>query len=153
MNSENSLLEQVVIRGVVEKYMFALDRLSEELLVDLFTEGAELSYLGGELAMTGGAEFYLAAKAAMRPFRATSHNVHSFLAVVDGDTATADFIAIATLFNETEQVVCVRGIHYLDSLVKQPTGWRIARRVHTPQWQYELPSAKLTLNTTEIAVK
>ena len=137
------LADQASVRAVIEKYMFALDRRDEAKLLEVFTEDADLSYHGGQMRMTGGAQFVEAGVRMVEQFNATSHNVHSFHATIDGDTAVADFIAIATLVDADKEQVVVRGIHYLDDLVRLSTGWCVRRRQHTPQWQYEVPTANV----------
>jgi len=65
--------------------------------------------------------------------------VASQTVTVTGDTTTADSFAVAHLILE-EGPILVRGLRYRDRLVRERSGWRIARREHQALWQYNAES-------------
>lgn len=130
------------IRAVVELFPYAIDRLDADLLKSVFTPDVRMEYLGGSLAVTGSEKFVQALKG-MRTFSSTNHSISNIHIEVDEDTGTADYNLIAILANDGEPRAIVRGIRYNDDVVRTADGWKVSRRVQTPQWQYQVPTVPL----------
>jgi hypothetical protein len=65
----------------------------------------------------------------------TSHLFINVVIDLDGDEADArSTAAVYSVRGEPEQVH-IRGITYHDRFRRTDDGWRIARRVHQPQWE------------------
>ncbi|HSS08596.1 MAG TPA: nuclear transport factor 2 family protein [Acidimicrobiales bacterium] len=63
---------------------------------------------------------------------------------MDGDSAHAETKAVAYLTKEDTGTVVTRGLRYSDDCVRGETGWRIQRRIHRADWQYEVSATAIT---------
>jgi ketosteroid isomerase-like protein len=116
------------------RYWAGFDRGDLDLYLRAFTPDATLSLFGGSQVvaindasargMLGGA------------FDHTCHTPASQVVVVTGDTATADSLVVAQLVPRDGPIL-VRGLRYLDELVRADGGWRIRHRQHFVLWQYD----------------
>ncbi len=133
------LLDEAGVREVIGKYFFALDRREFEILEHCFTEDAKGEYDGGK-ALYDGRPAILDAMRPIEKFKSTSHVTSSMAITIDSQGAKADTYALAFLTLNDRPLVLVRGLQYLDRLVRSPQGWRICHRIHIPLWQYEIKS-------------
>ena len=138
------LLDESAIRDLLMRYFYGVDR--RQMDPDsLFAEDVVLEMFGGAVKVQGLKaikEGGLAGnRAPARPFQISSHGPTSMRITVDGDTAEADTFIVACLVFQPQDGekgrVLVRGIQYLDKLVRLPQGWRIRQRLHKPLWQFE----------------
>jgi hypothetical protein len=69
----------------------------------------------------------------------TSHFVGNMRIRVEGNTARAETYVIAHLFYEEDSndYVVIRGLRYIDKLIRTPAGWRVRHRVHELNWVRE----------------
>ena len=124
------------IRNTVERYMFGVDARDLDTLTGCFTPDATAIYHRGtedERTTSGGAAIARQVFDSCSRFTASNHGISSFVATVEGDRAAANTFAVAHVI--VGDTGLMRGLRYEDSLIRQPDGWRICRRVHTPLWQ------------------
>ncbi len=133
------LLDEAAVREVIRNYFYGLDRRDFVILKDCFTEDAKGEYDAGK-ALYEGREAILGALRPIAQFKSTSHVTSSTAITIDGEHAKADTYAVAFLVLDGERRVLVRGLQYLDQLVRSPEGWRIRHRIHIPTWQYDVDS-------------
>ncbi|MCC6533375.1 MAG: nuclear transport factor 2 family protein [Burkholderiales bacterium] len=137
------MLAKAQVREVLESYFHALDAREEERLAACFTPDAVATHHSGsdsEFTLTGNAEIARYFVALMGTFDASNHNASNAVIRASGDSASADTFAIATVVAADR--IRVRGLRYLDELVRSAGRWRIARRTHIPLWQYETAPVK-----------
>ena len=70
-------------------------------------------------------------------YSATNHQISSVRISPAGEGCASDMFAIAHVVDRERSLVLVRGLRYEDELVREEGEWRIQRRTHTPQWQFE----------------
>ena len=143
------LKDKADIRETLERYWYGEDRCAPDIVASVFTVDARYGKIRGrdgvQRVMSGGG---LAAYDSMQ------HCVGSSRIVVDGDTATADTMAIGFDVGEDrdgERVCFVRGLRYIDKLVRTTDGWEIAERSgyddvdfgHDTCWQFEAKTTEL----------
>jgi len=136
------LLDQAAIRDVIGQYFYSLDRRDFAALTACFTSDAHGEYDGGKTIHVGR-EAIIEALRGITQFKFSNHMIGSMMIEVDGDRAKADTYGVAFLViddGEGKGRILVRGLRYLDGLVKRLEGWRISHRVHIPIWQYEAVS-------------
>lgn len=143
-------LRQGQVRSVLERYFHAVDSYDTAMLESCFTEDAQFAFNANSddkrvlIGNRGIAEFF---RERRRNFKAQCHFLNHAAITVRGTTASADVFAMSNIVFEDR--IAVRGLRYLDELVLGPDEvWRIARRVHTPLWQYNgTPVAPMTAPT------
>ena len=123
------------IRDTCMRYWAAVDRNDVELYLSAFTPDAVLVQLGGQKIVSiqdRAREGKLTTHYAF-----TSHAPASQVILVEGDSATVDTLVVAHLVLKSGPIH-VRGLRYLDDLVRAESGWRIRRRQHFALWQYKV---------------
>lgn len=140
-----ALYDRTLIRERLELYMSALDRLDRQLVIECFTEDAELEYDLKPERYVGGAHFFETLSRVFSAFSSTNHSISNSHVVVSGDTARVDSRAIAVLVDKHSQRTSIRGVRYLDDLVRCGADWKIKRRIHQPLWQYDVDGAACVL--------
>lgn len=127
------LCDEQEIRDACMAYWAGWDRRELDLVLRAFTADATLSLFGGELTMKVAD---LAARGRIDlDYKHTSHALSNQVLKVTGPTATADSLVTCHLVN-SNGTVFVRGLRYLDDLMRTPDGWRITHRRHFVLWQY-----------------
>ena len=141
-SAPRSLADRLAIRETIERYFAGLDRRDGEWIAGAFTQDAEgeINAFGRKNVFRGRAAFGNFAKG-MAQYASSNHALSNVRIVVDGDRATSDTYAIAHLLDKDK--IMVRGLQYVDELVRESDGWRIARRTHNTLWQYDVPSTPL----------
>ncbi len=134
-------LERLLVREVLEKYLGSLDDKDWDGIASCFTDDA-ISHYNDEAEDIHGGKGVADWLHRMVVYNATDHSLSNARITVDGDTAFAHSIVMATLHQGEEGVgrVQVRGIVYKDHLVKVDGEWRITERRHQPTMQYDAPS-------------
>jgi uncharacterized protein (TIGR02246 family) len=135
------LKDKAEIREVIDRYWFGEDRFDPEIVASAFTPDAHYGKLQGRDAIRKVME-------SLSLYESMQHSFASSNIRVDGDAAEADTMAIG--FNvgpdaDGDQRVLVRGLRYLDQLVRTEDGWQIAQRTgadapdhgHDTYWQFE----------------
>jgi ketosteroid isomerase-like protein len=127
------------IEQLLASYAHAVDRRDFAAVAACFTPDATAQYSGMELGP--GVDAIISHISGVERFPASQHIFAPPLVHVDGDAATASSHAVSHLVvpGEAGDTLLSRGLVYDDRLVRTPTGWRIARRVHRPQWSTEIP--------------
>jgi|SRR5215217_5495618 len=147
----SEVIERVLIRETLEKYLGSLDDKDWDGIADCFTEDAVAHYNNEPETLHGGvgvAEWLHR----MVAYDATDHSLSNARIKVDGETAEAHSIVMATLHQGTEGIgrVQVRGIDYQDKLVKINGEWKIRERLHRPTMQYDaLSQSKILYSGTK----
>ena len=139
---DGDLAERLAVRDVLERYTHAMDRRDADLMRSCFTPDADLSYFGGLRRFTGS-QFADTFVPSLEPFGFIDHSISSLRITVDGDVAALDVHLCATMALKGEPVVLVRWVQVTDELVRRPSGWKIAKRRHVPQLQYESPTSAI----------
>jgi ketosteroid isomerase-like protein len=142
-----AFVEKAAVCEVLENYFHGLDAREEDRLAACFTDDAAATHHSGsdtEFTLAGGAAIARYFCELFRSFTATNHTLSNSVIQVTGDAATADTFAIAHVISNDR--VRVRGIRYLDELVRVSQHWRICKRTHIPRWQYEADPVKPSLS-------
>jgi hypothetical protein len=134
--------DRIAVRDVLERYTYAMDRRDEALMHSCFTPDADLSYFGGLRHFTGN-EFADTFVSSLEPFGFIDHSISSLRITVDGDVAAVNMHLCATMALKNEPSVLIRWVEVTDTLVRDPSGWRIAERRHVPVLQYESPTTAI----------
>jgi hypothetical protein len=137
--------DRVAIREVLERYLFALDRRDFSGLASCFGSDAQAEYVlsaSGPPERLSGVDEIVSFLRRIEAFPASTHTWGNAGIQIDGDGAESDLLVTATLVNgpAASARVSVRGIRYVDRLVRSGDGWLIAHRRHAPIWQYDVAS-------------
>jgi SnoaL-like protein len=116
------------------RYWTGVDQKNKELFSSAFTADAELSLFGGERVVR--IADMIAEGRFGGDYAHTCHTLANQTVTVTGDTAKATSFVVAHLIPEVGPIL-VRGLQYHDQLVRDGSGWRIARREHHTLWQYD----------------
>jgi hypothetical protein len=122
------------IRDTCMRYWAGFDRGDLELYLSAFTADATMSLFGGEQTMSVAD---LAARGFASPSGYRSHAPGSQAISVDGDRATADTFVVSHIVPENGPIL-VRGLRYVEDLVRTGDGWRIQHLQHFQLWQYDM---------------
>lgn len=133
MTAPDSLLDELRIRGVIERYCALLDSGASDELLELFDDDCSFAMMGR--TYRGRAELasvWAGLTPTDRP--STLHAVVSPVITVDGDSARAvtGWAMLDRSGSQGATIIALAG-RYLDSLVRGPDGaWRFTdRRVQT----------------------
>jgi len=146
LKSQDTYSDKAHVRDVIENYFHGLDTRDQDRLAACFTEDAVATHHHGsesEFTLSGGAEIARYFCAFMRKFTATSHARSNSVVEITGDEAAA--MTLSTVHVISNDQVRIRGIKYVDELVRVNGRWRIARRKHIQLWQYEAVAVKPNL--------
>jgi len=139
-----ALADEQEIRDACMRYWAGFDRSDVDLYLAAFTPDATLSLFGGSQIVKVAD---MAAHGALTPpFEHTSHAPGSQAITISGDTATADTLVTAHIVPEQGPIL-VRGLRYVDDLVRTDDGWRIHHRRHFLLWQYDVERVEPHLPT------
>jgi hypothetical protein len=128
------------VRNVVLRYFHGLDNRDFEMVADCFDENVTASY-GGQGMPAGATALTDELRKRMDRLGETMHFAGNLLVSADGNSATADTYVIAFVSDagaEGPARMRVRGLNYHDRLVLTAAGWKIAERVHTVRWSFEI---------------
>jgi hypothetical protein len=130
-----TLADEQAVRDTCMRYWAGFDRKDVDVFLAAFTPDATLSLFGGEQVVSPAD---MAARGGLGSvFEHSSHAPSSQTISVDGDNATADTFVVAHLIPRDGGPIAVRGLRYLDDLVRTDHGWRISHRRHFVLWQYD----------------
>jgi hypothetical protein len=138
MPSDNLLSERLRVRETIERYFFGVDAQDEGALISCFTEDASAEYhvtTPEHKIVSGGLAIAQDVYASCSQFASSNHSVSNFVVDIASDEANANTFAVAHVIVGGKAML--RGLRYQDRLVRNPDGWRVARRLHTPLWQIE----------------
>jgi hypothetical protein len=137
-NSDVSRFERaadiIEIQQLFYKYVVAVDSLQPELLLDCFTEDAQIQLAG--TVFKSPKELVKHSGRVLEGFDATQHSLSVPLVDVEGDAAHSRvyFTAQHVRNRLAPEAFLLVGGTYDDELVRLEEGWRIAKRVGTPSW-------------------
>lgn len=116
-----------------------------DIYLRAFTTDATLSLFGGKqvLKVSDISDIVASGKIVV-PHEHTSHAPSNQVVTVTGDAATADTLVTCHLVGADGRVQ-VRGLRYLNDLVRTADGWRISHRQHFVLWQYEARRVEPTM--------
>jgi hypothetical protein len=134
------VVDEASIRRAIGHYFFCLDRRDFDGFSLVFTEDAVGEYGGEGSVIRRGLAEIVEGMRGVSQFATTSHITSSQHIAVDGEAAKADTLSVC--FNQTGDgsVMLIRGVRYLDALVRTPDGWRINHRQHIPLWELRQPA-------------
>jgi ketosteroid isomerase-like protein len=128
------ILDEQQIRDAGMKYWAGFDRRDLDVYLAAFTPDATLALFGGSHVVVVNKESAQAMLAG--DFEYSCHTPANEVIHVTGDSATADTLVVAQLVPRDGPVL-VRGLRYIDDLVRTDSGWRIRHRQHFVLWQYD----------------
>jgi len=126
--------DEQAVRDACMRYWAGFDRGEHDLMLSAFTPDATLSLFGGEQTLSVAD---LGARGSTPQSVQRMHAPGSQAITVDGDYATADTFLTSYLVPEAGPIL-VRGLRYLEELVRTPDGWRIRHLQHFQLWQYDV---------------
>lgn len=132
-------------RDLIDRYCSALDTRDFAKLISCFTADAEIVHRAGAQRFADREHLAQYLAATLAGYRSTIHAFANLDLEEEGDgTVHARYLLVVNLAPGDEDMVIVRGVSYDDEFTRAQGGWAIARRLHTPLWQYRIPSDKLT---------
>lgn len=146
------LLDRTAIQEVQQRYFRGLDRGDRAMVRSCFTADVDVSFHG--LPPVRGVDALLGTLLA-ELFHAAQHGIGNVgyhlmgqmdLVRLEGDAATTETHAIsakvrgATAGVTSGSTVTLRGLRYLDRLVRTPEGWLISERRHVLDWMADAPA-------------
>jgi SnoaL-like domain len=133
--SSSARTDEEEIRDVCLRSWAGFDRKDINLFLAAFTANAMMSLFGGSQVVEIGA--IAAGGELVTPFEHSSHAPANQVITVERDTAVADTLVVAHVV-VPGCPVAVRGLRYLDDLIRTDQGWRINGRQHHVLWQYDV---------------
>lgn len=137
-----AVLERTAVREAILRYATAVDRRDHRLLARCFTEDVHCVFEGQDIGRGVDKVIdYITANAAHMVILDFAHMLTNISVDLDGDRAHAESDALSYLITETdgETRIRLRGLRYVDDLVRSDGDWRICDHVHRPVWQHMLP--------------
>jgi ketosteroid isomerase-like protein len=143
------LVDREAIARLIFRYADRVDGRDPTGVVECFTPDAHFEAGGGAFVVDGAealARFFEQALAAGPDGIGgmSTHLMTNVMVDLDGNAAHAETKAVAYLTKEDARTVVVRGLRYSDDCVRAEHGWRLQRRVHQADWQYEVPASEIT---------
>lgn len=149
------LLDHRAIEQVVVRYAWATDTWDPELTLSCFTDDAVFDAEDGRVFATGTDElraFFNRGRSGGRlgtmadtELVSVSHPMANVEVRIDGDVAEVRSACTSYTFArgaEGERVFA-HGLRYTDVMRRAEGGWRISRRTHHLDWQFEVPANPL----------
>jgi hypothetical protein len=139
------------LRGLVDAYALAMDENDTDAFHRLFTPDGSLVVLApgrskplGTFAGPGTDGVGVIAVLMAEIYQSTLHNITTFAAEVDGDTATGTTYCLAyhVVAGDDGGAVETLGVRYEETFVRTPEGWRFARRDATRLWSQSMPTPR-----------
>ena len=135
------------LRELVEAYALAADSGDPAAVAALFTPSGRLVVhhdpdRPGPTGTRSGHDEITAAIATLSRYRATSHVVGAHRVELDGDRATGEATGLAYQVladGESDPMMVVLGIRYVDDYVRHCGEWRFAARHVVVRWREERP--------------
>ena len=131
------LQDRAEIHDVMMRYATALDTLDWDGVAACFTKDAHSVHSGNDLGH--GVDKILAYIQGLANMKVTTHFMGNQLIDVKGDTASMETYCVAYLASERDgkDVIVIRGLRYIDQLLRQDGRWLISDRIHTCDWMRE----------------
>lgn len=141
MKKISETIEKDAIRDLISRYFYCLDSRNFELLQTCFTKDSKGEYDGGR-KLFFGIEDIIDGLRGITQFKHSHHIIGSMMIEIKNMHAKTDTFCIAFLnrgdLNENRTII--RGLRYIDELIKTEDGWKISHRFHIPLWQCEVNS-------------
>ena len=131
------LQDRAEIHDVMMRYAASLDVLDWDGVAACFTKDAHSVYNGADLG--DGVDKILAYIKGLANMKVTTHFMGNQLIEVKGDSASMETYCVAYLGSKRDgkDVMVIRGLRYIDQLVRQNGNWLISDRIHTCDWMRE----------------
>ena len=139
-----ALEDRLDITDLIYRYARRLDAGEVDGVMSCFTDDAYASYNDGATILDGSAqlrEFFEMVVERFRTFSVESPSMHimnNVMVALAGDHAEVASKALAYLLPSPDGQVTVRGLEYIDEVVRGSDGWKISRRMHKAQFQYQV---------------
>ncbi|HEV7679878.1 MAG TPA: nuclear transport factor 2 family protein [Candidatus Dormibacteraeota bacterium] len=136
------LLDRAAVREAVVRVATAIDRHDNELLARCFTEDVHCVFQGEDVGPgVDRVIAYMTTNAAPLVIVDFAHMLSNIAVELDGDVAHAEADALSYLITDTGAgtQIRLRGLRYVDQLVRTRDGWRIRDHVHRPIWEQRFP--------------
>jgi hypothetical protein len=133
------LSDESDIRRLVQAYGFAIDAHDGVTFAHLFTEDGELELPKG--VSCGWAALSKVVTGFEHKYPDTMHLMANHLVELHGDDASGQVYGVARHRHRrgAEEVDVAMPLHYKDTYVRTPGGWKFRTRVVTIKWQEEIP--------------
>lgn len=139
----SEMIAKDAIREVISCYFYGLDSRDFDLLKRCFTSDSKCEYDGGKKILIGKEDIAEGLRG-ITQFKYSHHIIGSMMIDIKDNNAKADTYCIVFLNRESEDDnrVIIRGLRYIDELIKKEDGWKIIHRIHIPLWQCEMVSTR-----------
>ena len=128
------LQDREAIRTLMARYYQAVDRRDFDTVGGCFTDDAFVDFMGNERRGREAIQQYISGVAG---YAVTTHFMGNHLAEIRGDGAEVETYAIAHHRDErgSEPRYAVMALRYIDRMVREGGGWRVAHRVMVEDWR------------------
>jgi ketosteroid isomerase-like protein len=136
------LLDRAAVRETILQYATAVDRGDQALLAQCFTEDVHCVFEGEDIGR--GVDriiAYIGSNAARFTIVGFAHMLSNIAVELDGDRAHAEAYALSYLITEVDggTSLRLRGLRYIDELVRRGDRWLICDHLHRPVWEERFP--------------
>ena len=151
MDDLDDLRDRIALRELVDRYAIAIDRRDHPALVALFVPGGgvDVHVAGREepVASLRGDEALRRLIDGVAVYEDTLHHIGTFVADVDGDTATAVTTCVAHHLHRTADGAEAERLYvvYDDAFRRMPDGWRFTVRRAGRRWTETAPAGRQPL--------
>lgn len=150
MTDLQALVDENAIRKLTANYSDAVTHLDAARAASIYAEDGSVTIIGN--VITGRAAIEAGMRQSFAEFDLLQLIEHGGMIEIDGDTAQARWSTIElTLRRGTKMLNVVFG-RYEDCLVRQPDGWRFARRSFTMAGRTQIEVGKVQLNPSFAAL-
>ena len=130
------LLDEQEVRDACMRFFAGWDRRDAALFRSAFTADATSETGDAQVTRSTVSDALTDGQISTPSMPFSSHAPSSQVVTVTGDTATADTMVTCHIVTDKGEVL-VRGLRYLDDLVRTADGWRIRHKKHLVLWQYD----------------
>jgi len=147
-----ALEDRLDIVDLIYRYARRLDAGAVEGVMSCFTDDAYATYNDGANILDGSTQLREFFETVVERFRSynvenpSMHIMNNVMVALSGDHADVETKALAYLLPSPDGQITVRGLEYVDEVVRDVDGWKIARRVHKAQFQYQVDGQSVVRN-------
>jgi hypothetical protein len=135
------VLDRTAVREAMLRYATAIDRRDDALLAACFAEDVHCVLEGIDLRGVDDVVSFISTNLARPPIVGFAHMLNNIAVDIDGDRAHAETDALSYLITDAGEGarLRLRGLRYVDELVRGDDGWLIRDHVHRPVWEHTFP--------------
>jgi ketosteroid isomerase-like protein len=137
--------DRLEILDLIGRYAQSIDDADVDGIMACFTENAEFALHGGAEIMRGSElRDFFARILGWASGGKTMHLMGQTTLELQAGVASGRTTAVSFL-NRSPAIRSVRGLRYRDTFVKVEAGWRIAKRYHDIDWQFDATSVPIAV--------